>query len=212
MARGQAVRDYGGVSADDRRAERRRRLLDAGRHAWGRAGLGEVTVRGVCTEAGLQPRYFYEQFANRDALIVAVADEVRDKLFTALVDTSRSADGGIEDTLRAALTAFLRVIADDPDIHHIMRTDLAGVPGLETRRVDSLNMVAELILRYGADAPGFDPRPDVDRRRVARFVAGGVNHLIDNWLADQDETPHELADQCTRLCMTLAQGRGGGVR
>ena len=204
MARAEVVRDYGGVSADDRRAQRRRKLLDAGRQAWGETGLGEVTVRGVCSASGLQPRYFYEQFANRDALIEAVADEVRAELFTTLVESSRTTDGELEDKLRAALTAFLCAIDADPKVHRIMRTDLAGVPGLERRRVESLNMVADLMLLHGNGIPGFGAPEGVDPRRYARFVAGGVNHLIDNWLETQDESPEELAELCTRLCMTFA--------
>ncbi|MFD4295389.1 TetR/AcrR family transcriptional regulator [Rhodococcus sp. NPDC058505] len=208
MARGDVVRSYGGVSADDRRADRRRKLVGAARRSWGHAGLGEVTVRGVCAAAGLQPRYFYEQFANRDALLVAVADEVRGELFATLVDSSRDADGTLEDKLRAALSAFLGAIAADPDLHRIMRTDLAGIPGLENRRVDSLNIVADLILQYGSGIPGFGTPGGADPRRFARFVAGGVNHLVENWLVHPDESPEELADVCTRLCLGFA-GRPG---
>ena len=134
MARSDVVREYGGVSADDRRAERRRRLLAAGRQIWGASGLRDVTVRGVCSAAGLQPRYFYEHFADRGALVGAVADEVRTELFTKLVESSVEVDGGIdgglEERLRAALAAFFGIIAADPRIHRIMSTDLAGVPGL----------------------------------------------------------------------------------
>lgn len=85
MRRAEVVRDYGGVSAADRRAERRRRLPAAGRRIWGESGITEVTVRGVCKAAGLIPRYFYEHFPNRDALLFAVADDVRDELLGALV-------------------------------------------------------------------------------------------------------------------------------
>ena len=74
MGRTEVVRDYGGVSAEDRRAERRRKLLDAGRRLWGESGISEVTVRGVCTASGLTPRYFYEQFENRETLLVAITD------------------------------------------------------------------------------------------------------------------------------------------
>ena len=59
IKRPEVVRDYGGISAVDRRAERRAKRLAAGRQIWGESGIGEDTVRGVCTAAGLTPRYFY---------------------------------------------------------------------------------------------------------------------------------------------------------
>jgi len=209
MARPEVVRDYGGVSAEERRADRRRRLLAAGRATWGASGIAEVTVRGVSAAAGLQPRYFYEHFAGREALVEAVADEVRAELFDALVTSALGEEGDLEARLRAALTAFFGMIAADPSIHAIMRTDLAVIPGLERRRVESLDMVAELILRHGATDPGQVPVAGVAPRRVARFAAGGVNHLLESWLEHPEGTPGELAEQCTRLCLRLVESGGG---
>lgn len=203
MARSEVVRDYGGVSADERRADRRRRLLAAGRAAWGRSGLAGVTVRGVCAAAGLQPRYFYEHFAGREALVEAVADEVRDELFATLVASAGGVDGDLPERLRAALTAFFTAIAADPSVHAIMRTDLAVIPGLEKRRTESLDMVAELILRHGAADTAFVPAGGADPRRAARFAAGGVNHLLEGWLEQPEGTPAQLAEACTRLCLRL---------
>lgn len=114
MKRPEVVRDYGGISAVDRRAERRSKLLAAGRQIWGESGIGEVTVRGVCTSAGLTPRYFYEQFPNRDALFFAVSDDVRDQLLEAMVTAGIGDPGTLADKLRSALTAFLDLIAADP--------------------------------------------------------------------------------------------------
>ena len=76
MKRAEVMRDYGGISADDRRTDRRKKLLTAARQIWGASGVSEVTVRGVCSAAGLTTRYFYEQFANRDALLYAVGAAV----------------------------------------------------------------------------------------------------------------------------------------
>jgi len=207
MARSEVVRGYGGVSADERRADRRRRLLAAGRELWGRGGLGEVTVRGVCAAAGLQPRYFYEHFAGRDQLVEAVADQVRDQLLGTLVESALGVGGDLRERLRAALTAFFGEIAADPSVHAIMRTDLAVIPGLEKRRTESLDMVAELILRHGAADTAVVPAAGTDPRRAARFAAGGVNHLLEGWLAQPEGTPEELAELCTRLCLRLVDGR-----
>ena len=209
MARSDVERDYGGVSAPQRRAERRRRLLAAGREAWGRSGPADVTVRGVSAAAGLQPRYFYEHFAGREELIAAVADEVRAELFTLLVESSLAVDGGLEERLRAALTAFFGAIAADPRVHRIMSTDLAGVRGLEGRRLESLNLVADLILAHGPAEPGDVPAGGEAARPVALFVAGGVNHLLENWLVRPEGSPEELAVLCTRLCLRFVGTDGG---
>lgn len=203
MGRGTVIRDYGGVSADDRRAARRDKLVAAARRTWGAEGLAAVTVRGVVAEAGLTNRYFYEHFPNRDAVIVAVADQVREEMFATLVETSMAAEGDVEARLQAALTAFLRGIAEDPERQRILTTEVAQIAGLENRRRETFELLAALILEYGPQVPGFTPVVDAAARRHAQFVVGGVNQVIDGWLADRDIPVEELARVCTRLCMAV---------
>lgn len=61
-------RFYAGRSPEDRREERRARLLAAGLELIGEEGVAAVSVRGICSRAGLTPRYFYEEFGTADAL------------------------------------------------------------------------------------------------------------------------------------------------
>ena len=41
----------------------------------GTEGAAAATMRATCREAALTERYFYESFANRDELLVAVLDD-----------------------------------------------------------------------------------------------------------------------------------------
>src|ERR1700677_1447709 len=70
------ARPYGGVDAADRLATRRARLLEAGLDLLGGGDAAELTVRGVCRQAGVAARYFYESFADKDELVGAVFDWV----------------------------------------------------------------------------------------------------------------------------------------
>src|SRR6202022_421569 len=72
-----STRPYRGIKPDDRRAERRARLLDAGLSILGsEAGPEAVTVRGVCRQSGVSARYFYESFSDGDVFVGAVSDGV----------------------------------------------------------------------------------------------------------------------------------------
>jgi AcrR family transcriptional regulator len=207
MKRAEAVRDYGGISAVDRRAERRRKLLTAGRNIWGESGVAEVTVRGVCNAAGLIPRYFYEQFPNRDALLFAVSDDIRDQLLDALVVAGIGDPGTLRDKLRAALTAFLDIIAADPHVHRVATGDVSGVAGLAQHRTHILDMITDLVIQYTPDVLAAAETPDAaDLRRGAVFMVGGVNQLIEAWLEDPKVTTHELATICADLCAAVVRG------
>src|SRR5947209_20090513 len=88
-------RPYGGVSADDRRAERRRRLLDAGLELFGTKGIAATTIADVCEQAGLTKRYFYESFATIDELAGAVFGDVTARL-AERVAAAIAAGGGVD--------------------------------------------------------------------------------------------------------------------
>ena len=79
-----AERQWAGSRLADRQAERRRALLDAGLDLLGAEGGPAVGVRAVCRRARLTERYFYESFADRDALVAAVYDEVTERAHAAL--------------------------------------------------------------------------------------------------------------------------------
>ncbi|MFE3190553.1 TetR/AcrR family transcriptional regulator [Nocardia sp. NPDC059240] len=201
-----ATRSYGGVSATERRAERRVRLLATARTLWGESGIGAVTVRGVCKAAGLTDRYFYEHFANREELLLAVADEVRDQLLTTMVRTGITADGPAEQRLRAALEAFLEIVAADRHIHRIVATtDTGDLPELTQRRHDVLTMIADLVVENAPAALEITLEPE-RLRRAALFITGGVNQLIEGWLTDTTEmTAAELAAECARMCISVIE-------
>ena len=74
--RSTVARRWTGIPAEERRAERRRLLIDTAFDLLGTEGTAGTTVRAVCQAAQLNPRYFYESFEDLDALIVAVYDRL----------------------------------------------------------------------------------------------------------------------------------------
>ncbi|MFC4127779.1 TetR/AcrR family transcriptional regulator [Nocardia rhizosphaerae] len=204
MARAEVVRPYRGVSAASRRDERRDKLLAAARRIWGEAGPAEITVRRVCAASGLTPRYFYEHFSTRDALVLAVAEQVHEQLFATLVAASQAEPGTLKRKLLRALTTYLDAIADDPSVYRILTSDVHSVAGLEELRVRAIDIVTDLVLRYSAEFLDAPADPDV-RRREALFVVGGINQLVDAWLRDPRQPTAEVAALCTELALSVVR-------
>ncbi|WP_459546079.1 TetR/AcrR family transcriptional regulator [Nocardia sp. X0981] len=198
-------RTYGGISAAERSSSRRDRLLAAATALWGDSGIASVTVRGVCKEARLTPRYFYEHFANREEILVAVAEEVRDTLLAAMVRAGLSSTGPAEMRLRAALEAFFETVAEDPRLHRIIAGNLDDVSALAQRRHDVIGTVAGLVVDYAPAALGFTPDPGF-LQRASLFITGGVNQIIEGWLSGAiTMTAAELAADCARMCINVLQ-------
>lgn len=75
-----------GQTLRDRTAERRATLIEVGADLLGSAGAGAVTMRAVCREAQLSPRYFYESFDTREDLLVAAYNQVEERLLAHIVN------------------------------------------------------------------------------------------------------------------------------
>ncbi|MGW7354979.1 TetR/AcrR family transcriptional regulator [Streptomyces sp. NPDC054784] len=90
-----------------RRADTRRRLLDAALEVFAEDGFGRATVERVCERAGFTRGAFYSNFSSLDELFLAMWQErsarMVDELRSALADMSAVAP---DATLRAALKAI----------------------------------------------------------------------------------------------------------
>src|SRR3954451_18403936 len=113
MATRAPQRTYGGVSADDRIAARREKLLDAGLELFGTRGYAGTGVKDVCRQAGLTDRYFYESFNDGGALFLAVFARLTDALFQAVAAAVAESGGAPERQLPNAVGPFVRALAAD---------------------------------------------------------------------------------------------------
>src|SRR5438067_2419379 len=102
------VRSYGGVSAADRVAARREKLLDAALELYGTRGFISTGVKDLCREAGLTDRYFYESFRDSGELFAATYDRATGELLAAVAESVAAAAPVPEQQARAALETFVR--------------------------------------------------------------------------------------------------------
>src|SRR6201988_5559819 len=87
------ARNYAGLSADERRLAGRERLIEGAIRAYGELGYRNTTVKAVCEAAGLTERYFYESFANSEALLVAAFETVSRRGFKFLEEVRKEQRG-----------------------------------------------------------------------------------------------------------------------
>jgi AcrR family transcriptional regulator len=172
-----STRPYGGVSAEDRRAGRRERLLAAGLDLLGSEGWSKTTVRAICARAGLTERYFYESFADREALLVAVFDRIAAEATEAVVAAVEAAPHAARAKARAAIAAFVELMTDDPRKGRVAFVEAMGSESLMSRRLETLGGFAALISEqarafYGEAAP----REDADLS--AHALVGALAELL----------------------------------
>jgi|SRR5579862_1103187 len=178
------ARRYGGKTLEQRRSERRGRLLDAGLELFGTQGYAHTTIEQICAAARLNPRYFYEEFATREALLQAVYERhvqaVAERVSAALAEAPREPRARLEVGLRAFLDGSLI----DERAARINYFEVVGVsPELERCRRQVLASYAELIagqIELLADAA---PLALSDRRLTGVALGGAVDGLVIDWLS-----------------------------
>lgn len=79
-----AGRTYGGLSPQQRSNDRRERLLNAARALIADSGVAPITVDMVCQQAKLSKRYFYTEFATKDDLLDACAEDLFGRLWAGI--------------------------------------------------------------------------------------------------------------------------------
>ncbi|SDD76107.1 TetR/AcrR family transcriptional regulator [Actinokineospora iranica] len=190
-----ADRTWGGTTLTDRKAARRLRLLEAGVDLLGAPEGPALSVRAVCRHAKLTERYFYESFPDRDELVLAVYEHVAAAARQALVDAVRSSPPDPPALARAAVTAFVELMVDDPRRGRVLLLAPLTDPALSSRGMALLPAFAALIREQLPE-----DESETDREMTAIGLVGALTHLFSAYLdgtltVDRDQ----LVDHCVRL-------------
>lgn len=198
-------RTYRGVPAEERRALRRAALLEAGLELLGTSGWQSATVRAVCALAGLNDRYFYESFTDRDALLLAVVDDQAAQGTAAILDAAAHAPRDIAEIARASTSAVLDFLTDDPRRARILGHEFPTHALLQQRRGQIIHTLAGFFTAQTRDLVGDATLSDTDLSLTAYTLTAGLWDLTAAWLrGDVPISRDHLADYTVALLLTTA--------
>jgi AcrR family transcriptional regulator len=190
------------VSQDDRRAQRRSKLIAAAISVYGERGYRQATVKAVCEAAGLTERYFYESFANSGELLIASFNAVTFRVFEASVEAAAAAGRSRTERARALLRAYFTALQRDPRSARVFLVEIRGV----SREVDKAFDAA--LRQIGREVGKIVAPPDSEPDQLLEAgVVGGVIHIALRWIEDGYlPTIEAVTDSALRLVMVLARG------
>lgn len=199
-------RVYNGLTAGARAARRRAQLIEAGLQVFGTVGFRGATVRGVCAQAGLTDRYFYESFEGMEDLLLAVyADciaEFQAALEPVFARWVRAGDprGGLQE----GLDLFFSWV-EDPRVARVVWQEVLGV----SDRVDAayaavIHGFANRLLDV-ARAAGVDWTERPEAEMIAVGGAGALVQTAMQWrLQGYETTRAEVVAAAKRVLLGLA--------
>lgn len=176
-------RPWRGREPADRIAARRARLIQACYELMAGAGAADTSMRGVCRQAGLTERYFYESFTNLDSLMTTVLEntvqQCRDRLLAALADAPEDRDLLFGHVVRA----FTDFLLEDPRRGRILFVESLATPALTRRGGELVELItgpiAAVIAADDTDTPAPD---DTDATLNAMAIFGALAYCYRPYL------------------------------
>lgn len=171
------ARRYRGADADERRAQRRCQLVAAAIQVYGERGYQHSTVKAVCEAAGLTERYFYESFANSEALLAASFETVTQVLLQQLVEAGEAAGRSGRRRALAMLQAYFGALQRDPRSARVFLVEIQGVSKQVDEALDASlrglgSLLAQTLLPAGEE-------PDA---LLLAGATGGIMHVALRWI------------------------------
>jgi AcrR family transcriptional regulator len=175
--------------------------LQAGLEVFGTSGYAASSVREVCEVAELNRRYFYESFRTREDLLRAVYEEIVAESQAAVVAAIADADG-VEEAIRAGLTAWWQAVTSDVRKARIITLEIVGVSeAIESRRREVRHQFADFVATQAVQLAAIDRRRlQIDPTIIARaLVAAIVDLVVDLTRGDTDTSMDEMIETCIQL-------------
>lgn len=195
---------YRGLPAHVRRDQRRALLIDAGLDCLHADGLLGISVRSVCTRSRLTPRYFYESFADLDALLIAVIDSIADEI-TSRAIVAIAGQESITGKVRAAIEVACSVVMEDRRKATAVLSSASGHSPLRDRRHEQIVGFADTALLALPEHAG----PADEIRATMLFLVGGSVEAIEAVLSGALALSRErLVDHLAAMWVASLEGIG----
>jgi AcrR family transcriptional regulator len=197
------ARVYAKQTAEERRSERRARLLDAGLEAFGTRGYAATAIEHLCAEAAVSTRTFYEELGSREALLIALHDSINDRAVSAVIDAlATTAEDDLIARAHAGARAYFRVMTADARFARIAVVETVGVSAtVEQARRAALDRFAALIDGEAQRLATRGLLPRRDHSLTAHALVGAILELVNTWRANASSPTFvdDVTDEAARL-------------
>ncbi|WP_157886147.1 TetR/AcrR family transcriptional regulator [Mycobacteroides saopaulense] len=201
-----ATRSYAGMSAAQRRAERRDRLLEATLDVVGSEGYDGLSVARLCRVAGLNDRYFYEHFADRQAAFAALVKRLAAETLAAMIEAVAAAGDDPRQVVRSGLGACINLLTEDPRKARVVFVESPAHNSTAHRSQIREMFITLMRAQAKVQLGGVIPDELEFRLKFAGIhLFGALMECTTSWLAgDMPISRNELIDHCTGLLIAVA--------
>lgn len=201
-----AARRYSGRPVEEWKAARRERLLAAALDLFGTEGYQVTSIERLCSTARVSTRHFYQEFANKQAVLLEVyADIIQSGIEATAAALAAAPERPVQVRMAQALTAYLATVTTDLRKSQISFVEVVGASvEVEERRMAFREMIIATIVFEGEAAVERGEIPDRDFRFMALALIGSVNVIVYDWMVKDPRPPaEELWESLVQLALGL---------
>jgi AcrR family transcriptional regulator len=195
------------ATSDARRAD----IIAAAIRVLARDGLAETTTRKIATEAGVNQAMLGYYFGSKDDLLFAVLQEMMRQTAEIVRAVVVPARGDVREMIAESIRAFWAHVESSPELqvmqyeltlHALRHPDSAW---LAKQQYDGYCAVVEQLFEEAYAAAG--QTCSLPLARLARFVVGGLDGMILQFISDHDTTrARQDLEYLIQAVIALAEG------
>jgi AcrR family transcriptional regulator len=184
---------YRGVDTEQRRAERRERLLEAALDEFTTRGYHKTKIADLCARAGVSTRNFYEKFASKEALLLELHAQINTEAMKRMLPVLDSLVGAEPLTrITTLLDAFVAAVTADPRYPRLNYVEAPGISqAMEHQHRDWFTRYTDFIEAECNRAADVGLAPKRDYHLTAIALVGAMTGILREWQAHQPPLPVE---------------------
>lgn len=197
-----------GLTADERRQQRRSQLIEAALDAIADGGVSELRVRAISERARLNDRYFYESFADCHELLLATVDDQFARALGGITVTLTESADELRPRVRAIFEFAFAFLDEDPRRPKLL-VELQTAGALASRRQAVLEVLTAIMVDQIRQLVGEAAGTEDTVTLTALTVSSGLLELASQWYTRRIAVSRsQLIDFATALVITTTDITG----
>jgi AcrR family transcriptional regulator len=197
---------YGGVDAQERRSQRRERLVEAAFTLFSEQGYASTTIQQLADTAGCALRTFYEEFGSREALIAELYDRVMASVMERTLAAVQSSEPRRSAMVRAGVDAHVAAFTANRAHTKVALIEVVAVSAaLDKHRRETLKTFTERLVAITESKAGRAENPAAFNLMFLALT-GAAERLITEWVLSKGRvSADQIAQTLGALWLTATK-------
>lgn len=201
---------YRGQNAEERIGERRKRLIEVGIELYGAQGFRATSVKMVCLAAGLTERYFYESFANGEALLCETCTVIMDGMRQQAAEAMEQVGDSVSERVRVAAHTYFSALLAHPAAGRITLFEMEGVSAaVDAHYAQEIAKSTQLFVEWFLSSVQQNSPSTLNAYVLAQGMMGALYQIAKEWVRSDfklpvDEVAHHMQVVAVGICAAFS--------